>query len=201
MEMKEKLDIQNPSDRKKIINLLEIGKIGIFPTDTVFGICCRMDSNSSIKKIYEIKNREENKPFLVLASNISQIEEYAYLNEKAKILAGKYWPGPLTIILESKIEKVDPILRANRSTVGVRIPKFAELTEVIENLGIPIVAPSANISGRQAPIEFNQIDKEIVEKVDFIVTGECKIKKPSTIIDSTNENLMVIREGAIDINL
>lgn len=201
MKMKEKLELQKSSDREKIVKLLKEGKIGLFPTDTVWGICCRMDNASSINRIFEIKKREKNKPFLILSESISQIEKYALLvNFKHKEVFN-FWPGPLTAILKAKKQNVLPVVRSNGETIGVRIPDYKEILEIIRKLGVPIVAPSANLSGENTPAKLSEIKKSIIDAVDFIVLGECKIKKPSTIVDCSNENIKVVREGAVDFKL
>ncbi len=201
MRMKEKLELKSTSDRKEIVSLLRDGKIGLFPTDTVWGICCRMDNESSVNRVFEIKNREKNKPFLILAENVLQIKKYAVVDEFSHKKIFDFWPGPLTVVLKAKKENVLPVVRAQGDTIGVRIPDYEEILEIIKNLGVPIVAPSANISGENTPTEFKEIDKRIVDAVDFIVEGECKMKKPSTIVDCSSEKIKIIREGAIDFKI
>lgn len=197
MRMKEKLKLKKASDRKKIASYLSTGKIGLFPTDTVWGICCRMDDPASVERVFEIKNREKNKPFLILVESISQIEKYANMDDSAKIIAKKYWPGALTVVLNSKEENVLPIVRASGNTVAVRIPDYDEIRKIISIVGAPLIAPSANLSGEKPPEDLNEVDERIIKAVDFIVVGECKIKQPSTIIDLTHNKPKIIREGAV----
>lgn len=200
--MKEKLELINPTDRKKIVSYLKIGKIGLFPTDTVMGICCRMDKKTSVERVFEIKKREKNKPFLILASDIAQVKKYANIdNPDVLKITEKYWPGPLTIVLHAKKNSVLPQVRANSKTIAVRIPDYDDLTSIISEIGIPLIAPSANLAGEKTPVNFEEIDNKIVNAVDFIVSGECKIKKPSTIIDCSHEKFRIIRDGAVKINL
>ncbi len=200
--MKEKLRLQDSSSRNRIKKLLKEGKIGLFPTDTIYGICCRMDSKSSVERIYSIKQREENKPFLILASSVSQVADYANLDsENFPEVIKKYWPGPLTVILKAYKDKVLSQVRAGGDTIAVRIPDYPELSEIISEIDVPLVAPSANISGEIAPGEYSQVDKKIVDAVDFVVIGECKMKKPSTIVDCSGEKTRIVREGAIDIKI
>lgn len=200
--MKEKLELANDNDRKTIVKYLKEGKIGLFPTDTVWGICCRMDEKSSVERVFEIKNREKNKPFLVLASNKDQVDKYAHIESLRVVeIIEKYWPGPLTIILNAKQENVLATVRAGGTTLAVRIPDYRQVLGIISELGVPIIAPSANLSGEKAPIYFDEIDERIINAVDFIVSGECKIKEPSTIIDCTQSDIKIIREGAVEFGL
>src|SRR3972149_11730812 len=130
--MKEKLELANINDRKRIVRSLKEGKIGLFPTDTVMGICCRMDNTSSVERVFKIKNREKNKPFLILTSDIAQVKKYANINNpKVLKITEKYWPGPLTIILNAKKESVLSAVRAGGETIAVRIPDYDDLTSII----------------------------------------------------------------------
>ena len=200
--MKEKLELANINDRKRIARSLKEGKIGLFPTDTVMGICCRMDNTSSVERVFKIKNREKNKPFLILTSDIAQVKKYANINNpKVLKITEKYWPGPLTIILNAKKESVLSAVRAGGETIAVRIPDYDDLTSIISEVGVPLIAPSANLAGEKTPVNFEEIDNKIVNAVDFIVQGECKMKKPSTIIDCSKNDIKIIREGAVKFKL
>jgi len=201
MKMKERLELKNSFDRKIIVERLREGKIGLFPTDTVWGICCSIDSKSSIERIYKIKKREKNKPLLALASDYLQVERYAFLDNSKKEKISKYWPGPLTVVLKAKKEKVLPIVRSDGDTIAIRVPDYHFLLEIIGDLGVPVVAPSANFSGEITPESFSDVDIRIVNAVDFVVMGECKIKKPSTIIDSSSEDVRVLRRGALEFKI
>jgi L-threonylcarbamoyladenylate synthase len=200
--MKEKLELANINDRKRIARYLKEGKIGLFPTDTVWGICSRMDNKASVERVFEIKNREKNKPFLILASDIAQVQKYVNIdNPDVLKITEKYWPGPLTIIFNAKKESVLSAVRAGGETIAARIPDYNELAEIISEVGTPLIAPSANISGENPPVYFDEIDGRIINAVDFIVQGECKMKEPSTIIDCTQSEKKIVREGAVKFEL
>lgn len=198
--MKEKLELRKKADRKKIAELLRKGNIGLFPTDTVWGICCSLKNEDAVKRIFEIKQREKDKPFLLLAKDVNQVNEYIK-GEIKKAIVDKYWPGPLTIVMKANLKKVPSVVRAGKDTVAVRIPNYPEILEILEDLDFPIVAPSANLAGHHTPANFDEIDRVIVKSVDFIVAGECKIKKPSTIVDCSGEHVKVLRKGAIDFRI
>ena len=199
----EKLQLSNILHRNKIISYLNQGKVGLFPTDTVYGICCRMDKKSAVERIFDIKKRDRSKPFLVLADSLKTAERYIELDldPQKKSIIDKYWPGALTIAFKAKPEKVFPIIRASKNTIAFRVPDYSFLTDIIAQVGVPIVAPSANISGKLTPHEFEAVDKRIVDNVDFIVVGECKMGIASTIIDFSEKKVNVIREGSIKVEL
>lgn len=176
------------------------GKIGIFPTDTAFGIGCRMDNSEAVKKIYAIRNRPAEKSLLVLVSSIKMAQEYVYIDDEVhKKLIDNYWPGGLTIIFPSIKGKIIPAVNANGTTLAIRLPDNDFLREVIERVGVPIVAPSANFSGENTPFEISEIDPALIQKVDFVVDGMCTMKGVSTIIDVTKKPWKVIRKGIVDI--
>lgn len=181
---------------------LKSGKVGIFPTDTAFGIGCRMDNEKAVKSVYEIRNRPEEKAFLVLVSSVSMAEKYVFIPEKIKkVIIEKYWPGGLTVILKCKKEKVLPIVRANGETLAVRMPNHKILRNIIEKVGVPIVAPSANFSGKPTPFKLSEVDDKLKAKVDFILSGVCTMEGVSTIIDATVRPWKIVRQGVVTVSV
>lgn len=178
------------------------GKIGIFPTDTAYGIGCRIDDASSIDKIYKLRNRPEEKALLALVSSVEMAEEYVNIPEDVKDqLIEKYWPGGLTIIFNCYVDKIPANVRANRTTLAVRWPNHKGLCEIIDKVGVPIVAPSANFSGEPTPLELSEVDTELIESVDFVIEGMCTIKGVSTIVDVTVTPWKVVRKGVIELEI
>ncbi|XRO75566.1 L-threonylcarbamoyladenylate synthase [Methanocaldococcus sp. 28A] len=186
-------------ERENILNFLkkEIlnGKIIICGTDTLYGISANALDEYAVKKVYEIKKRDFNKPLSICVKDKKEIEKYAYINELAKKIIDKYLPGPLTIILKKKPLIPDIVAK---DYIGIRIPD----EPVIRELSIvPLTTTSANISGKESPTSLDDIDGEILKKVDYIVDiGKCKYSKPSTIIKIENNKITPIREGAIPIS-
>ena len=178
------------------------GKIGIFPTDTAFGIGCRMDNETAVSRIYEIRKRPENKPLLVLVSSIKMAEKYVHINDKVrKKLIAKYWPGGLTLILPCNTMLVPRPIRSGGDNLAVRMPDNGDLLRIIEEVGVPIVAPSANFSGGKTPITLAEVDEKIIKMVDFVLSGVCTMKGVSTIIDCTKGEWEIVRKGAVKITL
>lgn len=186
----------------KAIAVLKQGGIVIFPTDTAFGIGCRIDAPESVKRVFDIKKRDYSKALLVLVESIEMAKEYALIPEdvEEKIL-NKYWPGGLTVFLKCNLEKVPSIVRSGGDILAIRLPDHKEIQNVITQVGVPILATSANFSGEPTPYAISEVNKELLSKVDFVLNGECTFRKQSTILDCTVNPWKIVREGAVHINL
>ena len=189
---------------KQILNAIKIlnaGGIIIFPTDTAFGIGCRIDSEKAIKRLFQIRKRPETQATPVLVSDIKMAQEYLLPipSEVKKKLIDKYWPGALTIILDCNKVKVPELARGGGETLGVRMPNHPFASEIIKNVRVPILGPSANFHGEKTPYSFEDLDPELVKLVDYVVPGECTVKEASTVINCCVEPWEVLRQGAIKI--
>lgn len=186
---------------EKAIKYLKNGKIGIFPTDTAFGIGCRMDDEEAVRRVYKIRNRPEEKALLVLVSSLQMAEEYVFIGDEVREkLINKYWPGGLTLILRCNEEIVPGIVRAGGETLAVRMPGHEVLRNIIEKVGVPIVAPSANFSGYPTPLKLSEVDKKLQNMVDFVLSGVCTMKGVSTIIDCAKKPWITVRQGVLIVN-
>jgi len=186
---------------EKAIKILKDGGIVIFPTDTAFGMGCRIDDKEAIERLFEIRKRRKNKAVPVLCSSIRMVLEYVEaIDPDVQKLMDKYWPGALTLVLRAKISKVPNLVRGGGETIGVRIPDHSMIRRVMEELGVPILGPSANFAGEETPLTMSDLDPNLVRKVDFVLRGRCKIKKPSTVLDVTVKPWRVIRQGAVEID-
>jgi L-threonylcarbamoyladenylate synthase len=184
------------------IEVFNKGGIVIFPTDTAIGIGCRIDDSKSIKRLFEIRKRPENKSLLVLVSSIEMAQKYLLpisQDVKEKLIKS-YWPGPLTIVLKCNPEKVPFPVRDERNTLGVRFPDNKLLAGLIAGVGVPIVAPSANFTGEETPFKIEDLNPKLVKQVDYVLNEDIGLKKDvSTIIDCTVEPWKIIRKGAVKI--
>ncbi len=174
---------------KKAVEILKIGGIIAYPTETVYGIGANIFDELAVRRIFEIKKRQFNKPLSVAVSNFKMLENLVYLSSENRKIMEKLLPGPVTIILPKK-EIVSNLITANSDFVGVRLPENKVAREIISKAKFPITATSANLSGKKEVTEA----KDVKVDVDFIVTGECKYKNPSTVIDLVNKK--ILREGA-----
>lgn len=186
---------------KKVVESFKNGKVGIFPTDTAFGIGCRMDDEKAVKRVYKSRNRPEEKALLVLVPSVQMAEKYVFINDEVREeLIAKYWPGGLTLILRCNREIVPGIVRANGGTLAVRMPGHEVIRSIIENVGVPIVAPSANFSGEKTPTALLDVDKKLQSMVDFVMSGVCTMNGVSTIIDCTKKPWKIVRQGVVRIS-
>lgn len=195
--------MNNQNMRTNMQNSIEFFKNGgvvIFPTDTAYGIGCRMDREDSVKRIYDIKKRSLDNALLVLVDSIEMAQEYVEIPDSVKEkLIDRYWPGGLSIFLKTKKGRVPGIVTANTDVLAVRLPEHDEIRKIIHDVGVPIIATSVNISGEKTPYLFSEVDKNICSQVDYVLEGECTYKKESTIIDTTTMPWKIIRQGAVDI--
>lgn len=187
---------------QKASEVLRKGGIVIFPTDTAYGIGCRMDNEKAVEKLFEIRKRPKNQAVPVLIDSISMAEKYSKrITKKVRKLMENYWPGGLTIILEAKKELVPLLVRGGGETVGLRIPNHPIPLALIKRLNVPILGPSANFHGEKTPYSFFDLDPKIIKMVDYVIKGVCQIRKPSTVIDVSKNKWVIIRQGAVDIKL
>lgn len=190
-------------DIKQAIEVLKEGGIAIFPTDTAIGIGCRIDDEEAIERLFKIRQRPKNQATPVLVDSFEMAQKYLLTvpNNVVDKLVKPYWPGALTIVLPCKIDKVPELVRGGGATIGVRVPKYPVIQQIIKGVGVPILGPSANFHGEQTPYKFEDLDKNIVKLVDYVLEGECLLKQPSTVIDCSKSQWQVIRRGAIDLKL
>lgn len=186
-----KIDPKRPD--KKIIaeaaDTVKKGGLVVFPTETVYGIAASLLDDKAITRLYKIKKGRRSKPFTVHISDIKMIEKMGCkATGRAKALIDRFWPGPLTIILKSE----------NGETIGFRMPANRIALEFIKAVGAPIVAPSANLSGKDAPTSAKDAFKDLEGRVDMVLdAGLTDIGLESTVIDLSAEPPKVLREGAI----
>jgi L-threonylcarbamoyladenylate synthase len=188
---------------EKAVKVLNEGGIIIFPTDTAFGIGCRIDKIQSIEKLFKIRKRPQTQATPVLINSLEMAGEYvqdipAEVKEK---LIDKYWPGALTIILKAKKEIVPSLVRGDGENIGIRMPNNDVALEIIKRIGVPLLGPSANFHGENTPYDFKDLDKDLIKLVDFVIDGKCLVKNSSTVIDCTKTPWEILRNGAIQINI
>ncbi len=177
---------------------LRNGGIVAVPTETVYGLACDALNENSCKKIFEIKERPFIDPLIIHVLDISAAKDLAYFNDIAEKLAEKFWPGPLTIVLQ-KNPLVSNIITANRNTVAIRSPSHPLLRKLLAQSKIPLAAPSANPFGYISPTSANHVQDSLGDKIDYIIDGgECEIGLESTIIDLSDESFpTLLRTGSI----
>lgn len=188
----------NEQELNKTVDILQNGGIVIFPTETVYGIGANAYNEESVKRIYEVKNRPDEKPLSILVSGIGEIEKYAIIeNDIERKIINHFMPGPLTIILKKKNGIFDYV-SSGKNTIGIRIPDNKIILEILKKVNIPIVAPSANISGLPSGIDLEDILKDFEGKVDVCINGgKAKLGESSTIVKVEDGKPVIIRQGKI----
>ncbi|HBG7379197.1 threonylcarbamoyl-AMP synthase [Clostridioides difficile] len=178
--------------------LLREGKTVIFPTETVYGLGANALDENAVKKIYEAKGRPSDNPLIVHIYEKEEVYDLAKdISDKAKLVIEKLWPGPITIILNKK-DIIPYKTSGGLDTVAIRMPSNVIARAIIKEAGIPIAAPSANISGRPSPTKAKHVYEEMNGRVDGIVLGgDSNFGLESTVLDLTEEIPMILRPGSI----
>ena len=179
----------------KIVEIINSSGLVISSTDTVYGIMGDALNKESIKNVYDVKRRDYKKPLILLMSSIDMIKEYTLdISEDEMNLMKKFYPGCMTLLLKRN-SKVDGMICNNGEYVGVRIPDNKDLLSIIEKLGRPVFSTSCNISGNDVVRSVDEIDEEIVSKVDYIYDGGYIDSVSSTVVRIDSGEVVILREG------
>lgn len=182
----------------KVANLLKAGKTVVFPTETVYGLGANALDPEAAKKIYEAKGRPSDNPLIVHISKKEDVDFLAgNISQDSKLLMEAFWPGPLTLILD-KSDNVPIETTGGLMTVAIRMPSNPIARKLIDLAGVPIAAPSANISGRPSITSSKYLVEELCERVDAIIISEdSEIGLESTVVDMTASTPVILRPGKI----
>jgi len=177
------------------------GKTVVMPTETVYGLGANAFSKEAVAKIFIAKGRPSDNPLICHISNRDMLSDIvAEVPQSAKILMDHFWGGPLTIIFKKK-DNVPDIVSAGLPTVAVRMPSHPVANALIEKAGVPVAAPSANLSGTPSPTTAQHVIDDLYGRVDVIIDGgNSEIGIESTVIDLTGEIPMILRPGYVTIN-
>ncbi len=186
------------SDLRLAAETLKRGGLVAFPTETVYGLGANALDGKAVEKIFEAKGRPNDNPLIVHVSDKEEL--FALVSkvpEKAQKLMDKFWPGPLTLVL-NKSKSVPRAVTAGQETVAIRMPNNKIALELIKQSGIPVAAPSANVSTRPSPTEAKHVLEDLDGKIDAIIDGgRTDIGLESTVIDLTSETPTILRPGKI----
>lgn len=186
---------------KEAADIINNGGVVAFPTETVYGLGANALNDNSVEKIFNAKGRPQDNPLIVHVSSKEIKNLVKDVPEIAQRLIDRFWPGPLTIILNKK-EIIPNRTSANLDTIGIRMPNNEIALKLIELSGCPIAAPSANISGRPSPTEVERCIEDLNGRVDYIIGGErSNVGVESTIVDCTVDPPMVLRPGGITLEM
>lgn len=183
-------------------SMLAGGKTVIFPTETVYGLGANALDEEAAAKIYQAKGRPSDNPLLVHVADKEDVYELVEnIDNRAKLLMDRFWPGPLTIVFKKK-DIIPDRTSGGLDTVAIRMPSDQVARNLIRQAGVPIAAPSANISGRPSPTKPEHIIRDMDGRVDgILVGGSCNYGVESTIVDLSGDVAMVLRPGSITLEM
>ncbi len=180
------------------IKIFKDGGIIIYPTDTAFGIGCRMDDQKAVSRLFELRKRPDTMAVPVLFDSIPRVEEYSLeIGEKVRELMVKYWPGALTIVINCKKDMVPSLVRGGGESLGVRVPNHEIPRALVSGGNIPLLGPSANFHGDETPYRLEDLNKDLIKKVDFVIEGKTLGVTASTVLDCTDEPWKILRQGGV----
>lgn len=185
------------SDLIKALEILKSGGIVGMPTETVYGLAASIESGKGLRRVFEIKERPFFDPLIVHVSSRDQVD--AVVSEwtrEAEVLAENFWPGPLTIIVR-KSKTLNPLITSGLETVGVRCPSHPLAQELIQKLGTPVAAPSANKFGRTSPTKAEHVRSEFGDEVFVLDGGASEVGVESTVLRLSEGLWEILRPGAI----
>ncbi len=186
---------------KKAGKVIKDGGLVAFPTETVYGLGANALDSEAVAKIFMAKGRPQDNPLIIHVGDYDIQPYVKSIPIVAKKIMEKFWPGPITIILE-KTDLVPEVTSAKLPTVGIRMPQNNIAIRLIKASGVPIAAPSANISGRPSPTDMESCVEDLKGKVEYILGGESSIVGvESTIVDCTVSPICILRPGAITLEM
>ena len=193
--MKTKVITENITEAAELIRQ---GALVAVPTETVYGLAGSGFNESAVERIYEVKGRPEVKPLSLMVPGPEAFEKCCTeVPEAARVLAERFWPGPLTIVLPAR-EEIPSVVLAGGHTVGLRCPDHPLTLRLLRECALPLAAPSANPSGEPSPKTAQQVLGYFDGKIEAVIDGgECGIGRESTIIDLTRAPYRILRQGAL----
>lgn len=190
----------NQTDLTGGITVLNAGGIVIYPTDTAFGIGCRIDNHLAVDRFFTLRRRPRTHATPLLVSDVEM--SLAYFDSPSDIvrrLMKEYWPGALTIVAPCKKNLIYSPLRGDGNSVGLRMPDHEIPQKLAQAAGVPIIGSSANFHGKKTPYLLEDLDPELVALVDAVIPGTCRAGNVSTVVDCTASSYKILRQGAIEL--
>jgi len=181
------------------VRLLAAGELVAVPTETVYGLAARADSEAAVARIYRAKGRPEFNPLIVHVPGVAEAEQLARFDERAKALAHAFWPGPLTMVLPLRGDAaIAPAVTAGLPTIALRCPRHPVMREVLSACALPLAAPSANRSGAVSPTTADHVAASLGDKVALVLDGGAtQAGIESTIIALRAEGWSLLRPGPV----
>ncbi|MPZ48675.1 MAG: threonylcarbamoyl-AMP synthase [Dehalococcoidia bacterium] len=182
---------------EKAVAALQNGGVIAMPTDTLYALVSDARDANAVRRVYAIKGREDGKPLPLFVADLAMARRFAELNDTARRLAQRFWPGALTIVV-NKAPSFDSEALAGGATVALRVPDYHLTLAVVSSLDGPITATSANRSGGADPASADEVRRQLGDEVDLIIDGGvCPVGVSSTIVDCTGAEPRILRLGAL----
>lgn len=196
--METKIFTTNDNEIAEAGKIIKNGGLVAFPTETVYGLGANALDGNSVRKIYEAKGRPSDNPLIVHIASIEELYPLVTdINDNAKALIHAFMPGPFTVILK-KSDIIPDTVTAGMDTVAVRFPEDETATKLIRAAGVPVAAPSANVSGRPSPTKAKHVICDLDGRIDAIIDGgDSRVGVESTIVDASGEIPVLLRPGGI----
>jgi tRNA threonylcarbamoyl adenosine modification protein (Sua5/YciO/YrdC/YwlC family) len=197
-----RINPQNPQPRliKKVVEILNQGGVIAYPTDTVYGFGCSLFNKKGIERIYRIKRSEKNRPFSFICSDLKDISLYTKVSNYAYKTMKRLLPGPYTFILEGT-RLVPKIMLTKRATAGIRVPDNQICLAMVKELGHPIITTSAQLPEGEVFYDPGEIEQEAGKILDAVIDGGILVSEPSSVIDLTDDQPKILREGKGDVSI
>ncbi len=177
---------------------IRAGGLVVYPTETVYGLGADACSDEAVAKVFAAKTRPLEDPIPVAVNSFELAHRIAELTPIATLAFRKFLPGPLTLVVKAKPEKISKLVTAGTENVGIRVSDHPVVLNLIEFVGGPITATSANLSGKSAPIVLREALKQLGKHIDVALdSGKCKLGTPSTVLDLSSGPPRILREGPI----
>lgn len=197
--LKIKNDLNNSEIINKAVKYIKNDELVAIPTETVYGLGANGLSDNACKKIFITKGRPQDNPLILHISNIEELDRLVNnIPKEVEEMLNNLWPGPLTVIF-NKSDIIPDSVTAGGSTVAIRMPNHNIAREIIKKSGVPIAAPSANLSGRPSPTNAEDVYEDLNGKINLIVDGgQSNIGIESTVLDITEKPYTILRPGFFD---
>ena len=183
-------------DFTKVKEIVENDGVVAFPTETVYGLGVRYDSFLAYNKIFEAKQRPENKTLTLMLHDKNDIDKYVIVTPKVRKLIDCFMPGEVTIVLP---KRNDVEVYGSEETIGLRIPDSEETLRFLKNISIPMFVTSANLSGLPAATTFPEVVAQLDNRIEVIVKGEANNKVASTVFSVLDDKITILREGPVSL--
>ncbi|MFZ1977119.1 MAG: L-threonylcarbamoyladenylate synthase [Bacteroidota bacterium] len=179
-------------------DILRSGGLVAFPTETVYGLGADAFNEDAVRRVYEVKGRPADNPLIVHVASLKNAELFAEeIPKKGRMLAERFWPGPLTLVISGK-KNIPPVVTSGLRTIALRVPKNTATIRLLELFGGGLVGPSANLSGKPSPTEAEHVLSDLNGSIDAIIDdGRTDIGIESTVLDVTIDPPLILRKGGL----